>query len=300
MHESSPYLTNVARPFWISSPTARQGDLLAVYGFGLRPPHSECRVALWNGRDGATLRRAAPEASVLEGFGYDPQGPRRAWHSPHQAAASPVLVFHDHTCIEKLTVRGAPRDGPAGVALIQSAATGTRSVKDVPMRDITVRGCRLFAQEDMLTGRAPYGRCHVFHTGPRSEYVRFASNEVYGSVEFSYVTRLDLIDNRFHSGGGHGYCYDSLIDANYFVDSPTRFLFYPRRHKHIRFNEAHQAFRSSWYNAIMNCRMDGAREMGERNGASHWSGGISFSVEKPAASAVSLTSISDTYFSNGP
>lgn len=363
---SRPYLMNVARPFWITAPTARQGDLLSVYGFGLRPPYSKCRVALWDGRtamsaplvqmpreqrvkdprlvhfkvpletapgsydvfvhnsrggiygwrrvaaidvlpagpsprkildarqfgakgdglandfqaiqqalekaadkhavvmlppgvyridqtltipENVVLRGAAPETSVLEGYGYDPQGPRRVWHSPHQAAASPVIVFHDHTKIEKLTVRGAPRDGPAGVALIQSASTGTRSVKDAPMRDVTVQGCRLFAQEDMLTGRAPYGRCHVFHIGPRSEYVRFASNDVFGSVEFSHVTRLDLIDNRFHSGAGHGYCYDSLIDANYFVDSPTRFLFYPRRHNHIRFNEAHQAFRSSWQNA---------------------------------------------------
>lgn len=363
---SSPCLINVAKPFWISSPTVRQGDLLNLYGFGLRPKYHECHVALWNGQaavaaplvqmpheqrvkdprlvhfkvplettpgsyevyvhnskggvygwrkagtvevkpldsvereildtrqfgakgdglasdfdaiqkaltaaakkrsvvllppgayrtdqtltipQGVTLRGAAAETSVLEGFGYDPQGPRRIWHSPHQAAASPVLLFHDHTCVEQLTVRGAPREGPAGVALIQSASTRTRSFSDAPMRDVTVRGCRLFAHEDMLTGRAPYGRTHVFHIGPRSEFVRFASNDVYGSVEFSHVRRLDLIDNKFHSGAGHGSCFDSLIDANYFVDSPTRFLFYPRRHNHIRFNEAHQAFRSSWENA---------------------------------------------------
>jgi len=217
---STPCLINVARPFWISSPSVRQGELLDLYGFGLRPKYHECHVALWNGQaavpaplvqmpreqrvkdprlvhfkvpletapgrydvyvhnsrggvygwrkagtievlpreqdkrkvldvrqfgakgdglandcqaiqaaladaadaravvllppgayrtdqtltipDGVTLRGAAAETCVLEGFGYDPHGPRRIWHSPHQAAASPVLLFRDNTSVEHLT-----------------------------------------------------------------------------------------------------------------------------------------------------------------------------------------------------
>jgi hypothetical protein len=46
---SSPCLINVPRPFWTSSPTAQQGELLDVYGFGLRPQYGECRVSLYNG-----------------------------------------------------------------------------------------------------------------------------------------------------------------------------------------------------------------------------------------------------------
>ncbi len=62
---SKPCLFNVARPFWISDRSARAGDMMHLYGFGVRPeirglpnydrhPKPPCRIALV-GAGGATL-----------------------------------------------------------------------------------------------------------------------------------------------------------------------------------------------------------------------------------------------------
>lgn len=43
---SSPYLINVARPFWLSSDKTQAGDLLHIFGTGLRVKYNQTRIAL--------------------------------------------------------------------------------------------------------------------------------------------------------------------------------------------------------------------------------------------------------------
>lgn len=197
---------------------------------------------------GVSLRGASAENTVIEGIGYDPHANRRAWFTGRHAPGAPVVRLSDHTAVESLTIRGATSKGRGGVALIEAVPAELKFPATAEVTDLAIRRCRLHAQEDMSTGWAPYANRAVY-VGPRSQRVRFISNEVFGGVDFREIRRLDMIDNRFHGGNVHASAYDSLVDANFFVDSPTRFLVYPRRHCHIRFNEVHQAHRSSWENA---------------------------------------------------
>ena len=93
--------------------------------------------------------------------------------------------------------------------------------------------------------------------GPNSERINVLENEIFGAVTFNYgfTRRTEIIGNRIHGGaasdvvalGGQG--FDCLVDANYFVDTPGRMNFCPRRHCYIRYNEMHQAFRGTWATA---------------------------------------------------
>jgi hypothetical protein len=54
---SQPHLCNVARPFWLSRNQAAPGDVLFLFGYGLRPPGGTCHVLL---RRGDAVRTAEP------------------------------------------------------------------------------------------------------------------------------------------------------------------------------------------------------------------------------------------------
>ncbi len=64
---SAPYLLNVARPFWLSQAEARPGELLHLYGFGLRReesgPHRPVPDAL---REGTVLLKGMGETLFAE------------------------------------------------------------------------------------------------------------------------------------------------------------------------------------------------------------------------------------------
>ena len=195
-----------------------------------------------------TLRGSGRDNTIVEGFGYDPLADRVAWHTQHDAPGTPVIRMNDHTTLERLTVTGACSKGPGGFALVEAVPRQMAFPLTAEVCDLTVRDCRLVAQGDLATGRAPY-RGRTLYFGPTCRRVQFLSNEVHGGVTTFQVTRLDMIGNKFHGGNVSGRMWDSLVDANLFVDTPTRFLLYPRRHCHIRFNEIHQAFRGTWCNA---------------------------------------------------
>lgn len=146
---------------------------------------------------------------------------------------------------------------------------------------VTIKDCSLRALEDMDTGESPYLTKAVY-IGPSSRYIRLISNEIYGVVNFGnvggYTRRPDAIGNKFHSGNLAGRSFDSLVNSNFFVDAPTRFLLYPVRHNHIRFNEVHQASRNVWTNA---------EEIFLVRGGSHKSGG--YATEASATTLVDRT-----------
>ena len=48
---SAPYLFNTARPFWISQETAQQGEVLNMFGFGLRMPYRKTLILLKKGQE---------------------------------------------------------------------------------------------------------------------------------------------------------------------------------------------------------------------------------------------------------
>ena len=69
------------------------------------------------------------------------------------------------------------------------------------------------------------------------------------------AVRTDLIGNTFHGGAVSdvvtigGSFSQSLIDANTLTDTPGRITLGRGRYNYVRFNEIHQAFRSTWENA---------------------------------------------------
>ena len=90
---------------------------------------------------------------------------------------------------------------------------------------------------------------------------RVLSNEIFGGLGWGtggspgQAVRVEIIDNTIHGGGlsdvvtiGGGFS-QSLIDDNRLVDTPGRICVGMGWHNYFRFNEIHQAFRSTWENA---------------------------------------------------
>ena len=193
---------------------------------------------------GVEIRGAGWQNTVLEGF-YGDIAP--------DARTSAMLRITSDVTVSGLTFVGC---------VFKGNKTHNKTMISLPprpggerCRDVTVRRCRFQANcnaensgsEDILTGRPLY-RLNV---SLRGSHINFLNNDVFGRVSIG-GHRVEIIGNKFHGGATiliHNWVTDSLLDANYFVDSPGRICFYPRRHCYIRYNEAHQSFRGTWANA---------------------------------------------------
>ena len=103
-------------------------------------------------------------------------------------------------------------------------------------------------------------KLHVKAIGiPPCSRVRLLDNDIHGPASFGAwftgVYRSEFIGNTFHGGASADVVtfsangFQCLVDSNRLVDVPGRFLFNPRRHCLIRYNEVHGAFRGTWANA---------------------------------------------------
>jgi hypothetical protein len=188
---------------------------------------------------GVTLRGASRDAAVIEGFA----------DRPVARNARAVIDLRDAATLAALTVRGAVAEGPRGGAMI----TLTPRADDAPVDDVSILNCRLIAQEeDDRAENDLYWNCLWFRHARR---LKIVNNDIRGSIFFHRGDRMEVIRNTFRGGtfsivvSIHGWVFDSLLDANRFIDTPGRVCFYPRRHSYIRFNEVHHAGRATWANA---------------------------------------------------
>jgi len=188
---------------------------------------------------GVTVRGAGRDATVIEGFGYD----------PHGGALCAVAALRDGTVLENLTLQGACGEGSRSNCLLTLTPTeGAREVTDVD-----IRGCRLTAMdEDLALRRNLYWGAIRFKHGRR---INLLHNDIQGSIWYSRADRFEVVDNTIRGGvfsinvAIHGWTYDSLLCSNRFIDTPGRICFYPKRHTYIRFNEVHHSGRTAWANA---------------------------------------------------
>ena len=205
---------------------------------------------------GVTLRGAHRDTTIIEGFGYDPHANRVAWFSGRSAPPTSVIRLGDDTSLESLTVQGATSQGSGGRGVVEAVPAEITLPDGGWVRDVLIRNCAIRGAEmDLLSGRNLYRDAILI--GPNSERVNLLENEIWGAVSFAYgeTRRTEIIGNKIHGGaaadvvalGAKG--VDCLVDANYFVDTPGRMNFCPKRHCYIRYNEIHQAFRGTWANA---------------------------------------------------
>ena len=191
------------------------------------------------------LRGAGRSNTTILGTGYVPGQKRVRFLWGGISAAATVVRLLCHTTLSGVTVTGACAEGIGGSATVNTRPA-TYDGKVYPTTErVTVKDCQLVLADKEF--QPPFrSALTIFNNA----YCRVLNNEIVGGLRVSgSARRLDVIGNTFRDGAISGTGSDCLIDANLFKDSPTRFLFYPRRHCHIRFNEMHQAFRHSWCNA---------------------------------------------------
>jgi len=200
-----------------------------------------------------TLRGANRENCVLKGFGEALQASRMVWNLP-LAPPTAVVRLRDTTKIESLTIQGATWKGEGGYALVDAVPGEMVFPEGGLVQDVSIVDCRLQANDEDPRSRRPLYRS-AFHIGPLSRHVKLLSNEIFGSVNCRKSTRAEIIDNTFHGGATSdvvtlsGKLSQSLIDDNRLTDTPGRICLGMGWHNYIRYNEIHQAFRSTWENA---------------------------------------------------
>ena len=195
--------------------------------------------------DSVTLRGASRRNSILQGFGDPAKSTNRIWYVP-LAAPTSILRLRGDTSLESLTVQGATWKGRGGDSLI--------GVKVDQVENVTIVDCCLRADEEDPRSRRELYRA-VLWVEDHSRRIKILSNEIFGALTLSNSFRADIIGNRIHGGGPSdvvtlgGRFSHSLIDDNTLTDTPGRICVGMGWNNYFRFNEIHQAFRSTWENA---------------------------------------------------
>ncbi|HYG34024.1 MAG TPA: hypothetical protein VEC99_04530, partial [Clostridia bacterium] len=183
---------------------------------------------------------------------------RVAWFHSLKPPTSVVRLRSD-TGLESLTVQGATWQGVGGYGLVEAVPDEMVFPVGGEVRNVRVADCRLRGLEEDVVSRLPL-YLSAFHAGPGARRVKLLNNDIYGSASWGIggvgqAVRTEIIQNTFHGGAVSdvvtigGAFSDSLIDANILTDTPGRITLGMGRHNYIRFNEIHQAFRSTWENA---------------------------------------------------
>ena len=209
--------------------------------------------------NGVTLRGASRQNCILRGFGDPSQASRKAWF--HRATPPTAVVrMYDNTEIESLTVEGATWKGQGSHSLVEAIPNEITFPAGGKVHDVTVVDCCLRANEEDPRSRRPLYRS-AFYCNPDAYRIKVLSNEIFGGLGWGtggsagQAVRVEIIGNKIHGGGlsdvvtiGGGFS-QSLIDDNKLVDTPGRICVGMGWHNYFRFNEIHQAFRSTWENA---------------------------------------------------
>ena len=200
-----------------------------------------------------TLRGANRQSCILQGFGDPLQTSRLVWNLPLSPPTA-VVRLYERTGIESLTIQGATWKGQGGYALIDAVPRTIEFPSGGDVHDVTVVDCCLHANAEDARSRRPLYKA-AFYAGPISHRIKLLSNEFFGSINCRKSVRADIIDNVFHGGGTSdvvtlsGKFSQSLIDDNRLTDTPGRICLGMGWHNYLRYNEIHQAFRSTWENA---------------------------------------------------
>lgn len=208
---------------------------------------------------GVKLRGANRETAILQGYGDPLQATRKAWF--HRATPPTAIVrLHSDTDLESLTVQGATWKGRGGHSPVEAVPNEISFPTGGEVQNVTVVNCRIRAEEEDPRSRRPLYRS-AFYCNPAAYRIKLLSNEVYGGMGWGtggspgQAVRVEIIGNTIHGGGlsdvvtiGGGFS-QSLIDDNQLIDTPGRICVGMGWHNYFRFNEIHQAFRSTWENA---------------------------------------------------
>ncbi len=208
---------------------------------------------------GVKLRGANRETAIIQGFGNPSQAKRKAWF--HRATPPTAIVrLHSDTDLESLTVQGATWKGQGSHSPVEAVPNEVTFPTGGEVRNVTVINCRIRAEEEDPRSRRPLYRS-AFYCNPAAHRIKILSNEIFGGLGWGtggspgQAVRVEIIGNTIHGGGlsdvvtiGGGFS-QSLIDDNQLIDTPGRICVGMGWHNYFRFNEIHQAFRSTWENA---------------------------------------------------
>ena len=208
---------------------------------------------------GVALRGANRQTCILQGFGNPSQATRKAWF--HRATPPTAIVrLHSNTDLESLTVQGATWKGQGSHSPVEAVPNEITFPTGGEVRNITIVNCCIRAEEEDPRSRRPLYRS-AFYSNPAARRIKLLSNEIFGGLGWGtggspgQAYRIEIIGNTIHGGGlsdvvtiGGGFS-QSLIDDNQLIDTPGRICVGMGWHNYFRFNEIHQAFRSTWENA---------------------------------------------------
>jgi prepilin-type processing-associated H-X9-DG protein len=208
---------------------------------------------------GVKLCGANRQTCILQGIGDPLQATRKAWF--HRATPPTAIVrLHSNTDLESLTVQGATWKGQGSHSPVEAVPNEITFPTGGEVRDVTVVNCCIRANEEDPRSRRPLYRS-AFYSNPQARRIKILSNEIFGGLGWGtggspgQAYRIEIIGNTIHGGGlsdvvtiGGGFS-QSLIDDNQLIDTPGRICVGMGWHNYFRFNEIHQAFRSTWENA---------------------------------------------------
>lgn len=208
---------------------------------------------------GVKLRGANRETAIIQGFGDPTHAGRKAWF--HRATPPTAIVrLHSNTDLESLNVQGATWKGQGSHSPVEAVPNEISFPTGGEVRNVTVVNCCIRAEEEDPRSRRPLYRS-AFYSNPAAYRIKILSNEIYGGLGWGtggspgQALRVEIIGNTIHGGGlsdvvtiGGGFS-QSLIDDNQLIDTPGRICVGMGWHNYFRFNEIHQAFRSTWENA---------------------------------------------------
>jgi len=210
---------------------------------------------------GVKLRGANRKTSIIQGFG-DPlqaQATRKAWF--HRTTPPTAIIrLHSNTDLEGLTIQGATWKGQGSHSPVEAIPNQITFPTGGDVRNVSVVNCCIRADEEDPRSRRPLYRS-AFYSNPEAHRIKVLSNEIYGGLGWGtggspgQAVRVEIIGNTIHGGGlsdvvtiGGGFS-QSLIDDNQLIDTPGRICVGMGWNNYFRFNEIHQAFRSTWENA---------------------------------------------------
>ncbi len=208
---------------------------------------------------GVKLCGANRQTCILQGIGDPMQATRKAWF--HRATPPTAIVrLHSDTDLESLTVQGATWKGQGSHSPVEAVPNEISFPTGGEVRNVTVVNCCIRAEEEDPRSRRPLYRS-AFYSNPAAYRIKILNNEIYGGLGWGtggspgQAVRVEIIGNTIHGGGlsdvvtiGGGFS-QSLIDDNQLIDTPGRICVGMGWHNYFRFNEIHQAFRSTWENA---------------------------------------------------
>ncbi len=208
---------------------------------------------------GVKLCGANRQNCIIQGFGAPVRTKRKAWF--HRATPPTAIIrLHSKTDLESLTIQGATWKGQGSHSPVEAVPNKITFPTGGEVRDVTVVNCCIRAEEEDPRSRRPLYRS-AFYSNPAARRIKILSNEIFGGLGWGtggspgQAVRIEIIGNTIHGGGlsdvvtiGGGFS-QSLIDDNQLIDTPGRICVGMGWHNYFRFNEIHQAFRSTWENA---------------------------------------------------